>query len=297
MNAPVKTLGEKLGPHVSMALAAFAFSFMGVFVRKVEHIPTSEIVLFRSLVTLSFCLMILKSSGVSLMQIPFRNPYLWMRGTFGCVALTLTFAAIKLLPLAVLSTIVKLAPMMAAVLGGLWLKDRARPIDMIALIVGFIGVVVIRGFDPDIDKIGVALAVFGSLFSAVAYTTIRKLKDQNPTVVMIFLPIVAIPIFIIPSALQWVQPSFNDWLWLLLIGISVQIGQYFMTAAFQQSEAARVGSIIYTEVLLALLWGYLFFSETIGNGTIVGIVIILSSALLSSNVLKLGKSISSLKTH
>jgi drug/metabolite transporter (DMT)-like permease len=64
-----------------------------------------------------------------------------------------------------------------------------------------------------------------------------------------------------------------------------------MTAAFQHSEAARVGSIIYTEVVLALLWGYMFFSETITNGTIVGIVIILTSALLCSNIGKTRKAV------
>jgi drug/metabolite transporter (DMT)-like permease len=116
----------------------------------------------------------------------------------------------------------------------------------------------------------------------MAYTCIRKLKDsEHPLVVVLYFPLVAIPIMSIVSYFNWVQPKGNDWIILLLMGIFTQIAQVLMTKGIQSGIANKIISLKYVGTIYALGIGYILFGESYGIMSFIGILMVLSGVILN----------------
>ena len=92
---------------------------------------------------------------------------------------------------------------------------------------------------------------------------------------------IAFPIAGIISYFNWVNPSFNDLIILITIGIITQIAQYFMTKSFQSEKVSTVSIVSYTEIILVIAIGYQFFDETFNFLTYFGMFIVVISVITS----------------
>jgi drug/metabolite transporter (DMT)-like permease len=120
------------------------------------------------------------------------------------------------------------------------------------------------------------------MFSGMAYTCIRQLKDtEHPVVVVLYFPLVAIPIMSVMSYLNWVTPQGTDWLYLLLMGLFTQIAQILMTKGIQSGLANKMISLKYVGTIYALAIGYLLFGESYGIMSLLGIAMVISGVVLN----------------
>jgi drug/metabolite transporter (DMT)-like permease len=78
-----------------------------------------------------------------------------------------------------------------------------------------------------------------------------------------------------------VLPQGLDWLWLLCVGISTQIGQVSITRALTLDAAGRNAAYSYVQVPLAALWGALFFDALPNPFSLAGALLILGGAVLN----------------
>lgn len=273
----------KISGVQSMLLAGIFFAMMNVSVKFVPHIPAVEIIVFRSIFSLVFSFVILKKLKVPV----FGNDRvgLIIRGVVGSISLILFFYTLQRIPLASAVTIQYLSPIFTTILGVFILKEHVRPIQYFFFAMAFIGAVVIQGFDTRVDSFTVVLGVISAFASGVAYIMIRKLKNsEHPLVIIFYFPLVTLPVALLITYFDWVTPIGWDWLILLWIGICTQFAQYFMTIAYQTGNVSKVSSLSYLGVLYALSFGFFLFGETFDLLSYLGMGLVVIGILLNLRV-------------
>lgn len=257
-----------------MLLAGFLFALMNVAVKLVSHIPAIEIILFRSAFSLAFTYALLKQKKVAVLGT--NKKLLILRGVVGSIGLIAFFYTLQRIPLASAVTLNYLAPVFTAILGIFIVKEKVRAKKFLYFGISFVGVLIIEGFDPRISTLDLSIALIASLAMGFAYNIIRKLNTtEHPLVIMIYFPMITLPIAAGVSALVWVQPQGWDWLILLAVGILTQFAQYFLTLAYQNAQVAKISSLSYLSIVYALAFGFLIFGETYNLMTYVGMAFVL----------------------
>lgn len=263
-----------------MLVAGVFFTFMNFGVKYLDTIPAVEIVFFRSIVSLVISGIMIKQLGISFLGN--NKTVLFLRGFFGVIALSFYFITLQKLPFASAVTIMQLAPIFTTILAIFILKEVVKAPQWLFFLVSFIGVALIKGFNPDIPMKYFILALLSSFASALAYNMIRKLKDSDhPLVVVFYFPLVALPFASILTFFQWVQLTLIEFFILLGIGVVTQIAQVNMTKAMQLEELAKVGLVPYLTVIYALFIGAIFFEESYNWITLVGISLVIMGVVMN----------------
>lgn len=270
-----------------MLLSAFTFSVMSLLVKRVgENIPFEEIVMARAVVSLVLSWAVLKRSGVSIWGENRR--ILMVRGFFGFSGLMCFYYALTHLPLADATVIQYMHPVFTALLAALFLGERVGTGLAVALGLSIGGVLLVTRPDSifgagesALATWPVIVALFGAFFSASAYVVVKYLgHSEHPLVIVFYFPLVTIPAVFPFVAMDFVWPTGADWLLLLGVGVFTQLGQVSLTRGLLSEPAGRATAIAYVQVLLAALWGYLFFSEIPDTWTGAGALLILGGTVL-----------------
>jgi len=263
-----------------MLVAGIFFSLMNVGVKYLDNIPAIEIVFFRSLVTLVISAIMIQRLGISFLGN--NKLVLLLRGFFGVIALSLYFLCLQNMPLASAVTIMQLSPIFTTILAIFILKERVKLPQWAFFLISFLGVALIKGFDPDMPLLYFVLAIFSAFISALAYNMVRKLKDSDhPLVVVFYFPLVAMPVAGLMTYFVWVQPEPIEWLILIGIGIATQIAQVNMTKALQMEEVGKVSIVRYLTIVYAIIIGYVFFKDDYGWITLLGISFVVFGVILN----------------
>jgi drug/metabolite transporter (DMT)-like permease len=266
-----------------MAASALAFSVMGLLVKLAsEHVPTGEIVLVRSVMTLALSYLMLRREGISLRG--HQRGKLALRGLIGFCSLGCFYLSLAHLPLADATTLQNTTPLVTALLAWWLLGERVGWPTAAAIACGIAGVVlVMHPSAGSADLAGVAVGLGGATFAAMAYVTVRQLsRTEHPLVIVFYFPLVAAPLAIPWAAYDFAWPSARDWLLLAGIGIVTQLAQVFMTLGLSLVRAGRATAVNYLQVCFAMLWQVLFYKQQPALGTIAGAALIIAGTLVVS---------------
>lgn len=263
-----------------MLISVMGFALMQLCVKYLMHLPTTELVLFRSFVSVILSGAMIWREGIS----PFGNnkKYLFLRGLFGTIALTLYFYTLQNLPISTAAILQYLSPIFTALFGIWLLKEPMRPMRWVFFGISILGVIVVKGFNPDLTFTYMLAGITSAVFAGLAYNCIRILRDTDrPVVIVMYFPLVAIPIMAVLSYSNWVWPEFSDWGIIILMGIFTQVGQIFMTKALHVEKANVVTSMKYTGIFYALAFDYVLFAVRYEWMTFVGIGLVLLGVLFN----------------
>lgn len=263
-----------------MALAVLFFSVMNLGVKLLDRLPVMEIVAFRAVISVAIAYASLRLAGHKLWG-P-RMELLLLRGLLGFVGMTTFFVTIQQMPLASAVTIQYLSPFFVAVLGIFLLGEPMAPQQWLWFLLAMGGVVCIKGFDPQVTLWYLGLGIFSALFSGLAYSTVRKLKDyHHPYVVTFYFHLTSLLLAITPTALDFELPVGYEWWVILATGVFAQLGQMFMTLSLHLEKANIVATLHYTGILYGLVYGFFFFDERLNWGSLAGILLILTGVLMN----------------
>lgn len=263
-----------------MLISVLAFALMQICVKNLVHLPTTQLVLVRSVFTLIFTYALIKRLGLK----PLGNSKKWLiaRGIFGTIALTLFFYTIKVLPISVATTFQYLSPIFTAIFAIFILAEPMATRQFFYFGIAFLGVFIVKGFTPEVNIWVLLAGIASALFSGLGYNCIRKLKNiDHPLVVVFYFPLIATPIMAVLSYYSWINPSLTDWLWLLAMSVCTQFGQYYMAKAYQAEKANRIASLKYIGVVLAILIDVFIFNYALNLMILVGIAVIAFGILLN----------------
>lgn len=271
-----------------MALGAFWFSIMAVLVKTAgQNLPSQQIVLVRGVITLVLSTALVMRAGISPWGARERRGLLVLRGSFGFAALSFFYTSLVHLPLAEANLIQYTNPVFTAILAAWLLGERMGRREVLCVAASLAGVVLVvrpvsllSGGPTVVSPHAATIALAGALCSALAYVTIRRIKGENPLVIVFYFPLVTVPATL-PFALpQWVWPTPMEWLILAGIGIATQIAQVNMTRGLQMETAGRATAVAYLQVVFAAVWGVAFFGERPDAWIIAGATLVLASTVV-----------------
>lgn len=267
-----------------MIASAAAFSGMSALVNvSASHLPVGELVLARGVITLG-----LSWLAVRKLQNPWGNDRkaLARRGLLGFFGLTCYYIALARLPIAEATTLHFTTPLLTTVLAWRLLGERVGWPALLALVVGFSGVAVISqpaqiSHAGGLDGLGVAVALAGAVFSALAYVQVRDLTArEDARVIVFYFPLIATPLAVPWAAADFVVPGPLQLLALLGIGVTTQLGQTFLTRGLALERASTATAVGYVQVAFAIGWGLLLFDRPLPASTVAGVVMIGAAVLL-----------------
>ena len=189
--------------------------------------------------------------------------------------------AVSVLPLTT-ATVLAFSQVFFVTLLALWfLKEPVGLARISAVLLGFIGVIIVMR--PSVDGVLHAhslIAITGAFGAAIAVTCVRKLSQSDSTTTLLTYQAIFVGLIAgIPMLWLWVTPTWSDLLLMVGIGLIATIAQWLGIMALRAGEASVIGSIEYLKLIYAALLGYLLFSEIPDFYTIIGATIIITSAL------------------
>jgi drug/metabolite transporter (DMT)-like permease len=252
-----------------MLLASLSFGLMNVSVKFVHNMPVSQVVFFRALVQIVLSAAVLWQLKISPLG---KNPKLLMlRGLFGSIGLFCYFYTLQVMPLGNAIVIHYLSPILTTLVAVVLGDEKNHPLSYLFFGICLLGVVIVNGVSQEVTTAGVLAGLGGALFSAFAYNTIRRLKDlENPNVVVLYFPLITLPLSLLVGFWEglhpinndaWRMPQGGEWFWLLMTGVTTQAGQFFMTRAYQNDKASNVSAISYAGILWGAGFGVFLFDE------------------------------------
>lgn len=219
-----------------------------------------------------------------------RNPGAWRtqrplahlaRGTIGLTTMVLSFAALTYLPLAEAATIGFAAPLFSVALSALVLGEKVGRHRWGAVALGFAGVLIVtRPGGSHLPGIGLGLALLAALGSAAVTITLRQIgrTEATPTIVLWFTCFsMAVTGLSLP-----VSGHAHDgatWAILIALGLFGGLGQLFLTSALRFAPVSVVVPFDYSQLIWAVLLGWLLFDTHPAASTWAGAALIVASGL------------------
>ena len=274
-----------MGPAILyMSLACISTTLMGVCVKQLSEIPMIQILMFRSVINLFILLVVIHKKKLSIVGKKENLKLLFCRGIFGTIGLSLYFLTFHHMPLANAVTLQNLSPIFTLIVA--WqLGEKIFQAQWLLILCAFFGVCLFYGAGLQSPDWYMVLGIVSAFLSGCTYNTIRQLKGKEaPEVIMLYFPVVTIPVILIPTISYWVNPDLSQLLLLLSVGFTTFLGQYFLTRAFQSADASKVAPFTYLGVVIAVFVGQVFYNEEIGLTSLCGVAITITSLILLSRV-------------
>jgi drug/metabolite transporter (DMT)-like permease len=271
---------------IALMLAAMAIlPFLDVVAKHLgqQQVPVVEIVwarlFFGMLITLPVAWKIGGLKGL----IP--DPF-WMhtlRGLFLCGATFFFFWALKTLPIADTLAIFFVQPLIVTMLSPVMLGEKVGIRRWAAVVVGFMGTLVIirPGFQE--FNLGMILALAAGTSLAIYMLLTRKMSGRVHPMVTTFHTNVAGSVLMTVAVLFfWQPPTPHQWFMFVLLGLIATAGHSLIVKAYDHAEASLLAPFAYAEMIMAVAAGWYFFGDFPDRWTFVGVGILIACALYIS---------------
>lgn len=261
--------------------AGFFFALMSFFVRLSGDLPSMQKAFFRNFVAAISSLVIILRSREKLKVQRKNIPCLILRSICGTIGLICNFYAIDHMNISDANMLNKLSPFFAIIMSYFILKEKANKVEWSAVVFAFVGALFVVKPSFSMEFVYAMIGVVGGLGAGMAYTFVRKLGkmgERGPVIVLffsLFSCLATLPSLIINyKPMAWWQLAY-----LLIAGCFAAGGQLCITAAYTKAPAKEISVFDYSQVVFAALLGFAFLGQIPDILSIVGYVIIISTAV------------------
>ena len=263
-----------------MTLGMFSLSINDIIYKNLTmNFPVWEAVFFRAFSGSIISLYLVYHSGINSIKTkkPVRH-FVRAFSAVGCVVLYIF--GIKYLLLSENIAIAHSAPIIAALLAVPILGEKIGIHRILAITIGFIGVLIIVKPGTDLFQLKSLLPIGSALFMASVYLTTRSLMNTESSTSIVFYYSFALlftSLIFFPS--DFVIPDTFNLILALSLGIMGSMGHYFMSQAARHADVAVTSPFEYSSFIFVGLMGYFFFYEIPSNSVIVGGILIIISGV------------------
>jgi drug/metabolite transporter (DMT)-like permease len=266
-----------------MAGAAVSFSVALALVRQLSlTFSVFEIAFFRLVFGIIVMLpWIIRVGRAGLRTENFR--FYAVRAVFSFAAVYSGYYSITLIPIADAVALQFTLPILTAVFAVIALKEPLYTHRVLAVILGFGGVlIIIRPGFADVN-IGVLIALGAAVLFAGIDVSTRFLSGKDPVnVILVYGFALQLPIAAVPTVLTWVTPGVGDTAAIAVFVVSAMGAQVCITRSFAAAEASLVSPVLYMRLPLVALIGFVFFEEIPSAWTWVGAAILFAVTYYST---------------
>lgn len=276
--APALPVATPLRAALLMLGSTLAFGLMAIAIRyATRYVPTQEVAFFRNAFGLLALLPMLIRPGSAPLKTQ-QLPRYFLRSAIGLASMLCAFWAIGHLPISQAISLSYSTPLFVTIAAVLWLGETVRMRRWAAVIIGFIGVLIIvrpgsTSFTP-----GTLVAVGAAVLSSLVAIQIKQLTRVDSADTVVFYTYVFwVPLSLVPALFVWVWPTGLAWVWLVATGVLGTLGQLLWTRALRLGEVSALTPISFMQLPLVSLLGWLLFNEALDRWTVIGAGIILGA--------------------
>ena len=203
-----------------------------------------------------------------------------LRSLFVALGVGLFYWAINFINIADATAMLFVAPLIVTALSPSILGEPIGRRRTIAVIIGFLGVLVILRPTMDGDRTGYFIALSAGIFIAAYYIANRKLASEAPIIASTFYTSILGALILSPLLpLFWTTPDINDSWILLSFVVLATLGQILMIGAFSFAAANIIAPFVYTQIIWATIIGYFLFNAFPDIWGWVGIAIVVTAGV------------------
>jgi drug/metabolite transporter (DMT)-like permease len=264
-------------------LAMFCVAGLSAIVKWAGHrgVPVFEIIFFRNAFAfVPLGLYIWRTTGFSILKTERPLAHLH-RSAVGMMGMICSFFALQHLALTQATAFTFAAPLFMTALSALMLREFVGWHRWGAVVVGFIGVLIMVRPEPGhMNLVGVAFALTAALGSALAMVQIRQIAatEKGPTIVFYF-TLTGTVVGLAGSALHWVIADRLTLEVLILGGLIGGVGQLFLTEAIRVAPVGVVAPFDYSQLIWATALGFLIWGELPKPATLAGAAVVAASGI------------------
>jgi drug/metabolite transporter (DMT)-like permease len=268
-----------------MVASALMATLEAVFLRELGHRASqAQVLLFRSgtqLVLVALGAAVLARGLGALVRTHRLSVHLW-RGGLAAVSWWCYYMSFKTLPLALATTLTFAAQLFVIALVWPMLRERVTPAQLLATVVGFVGVLVAAGvWDPSTLDWHVSYGFASAFMGAVMILITRSLSFTDRTDTIMFYMALVVFVSAIPQAVfDWPPVDARVFGLLLAMGLMGTLGAWLMVEAYRRSEASALAPYAYTRLVFAAVLGTWLFGDVVAASTIAGALLIVGSNLV-----------------
>lgn len=255
--------------HVVIGMMAavgsfFSFTVMNTFAKLLsENHSVIEIAFYRNLVALlPFLIMIFAFGKREILVLRTKASLVGIRAVIGTVSLVTTFAAYSMMPMADTTALLFTASLFIPILGVIFLRESVGMYRWSAIILGFIGVIIMAKPTGNVYTLGVIVALSAALLHASLQTILRYLgRYESPETISFYFFVIGLVLTALPLPFIAVRPSLAELPLLLGVGLSGAAAQWLHSIAYRNARAAIVTVFNYTSIVWATLFGWLIWND------------------------------------
>ncbi|MFW5431232.1 MAG: DMT family transporter [Methylophilaceae bacterium] len=267
-----------------MLIAALGFATMGALVKTASiKLSSAELVFYRSLFGFLAIYVF-----VTVKKLPIKTPHLGKqvsRALIGFFALLMFFYAIAHLPLATAITLNYTSPLFLAGFMPLMLHEKPKKILYLAILISFVGVVVLlKPSFAEEDLLAGLLGLASGLGAGIAYLHVKQLgnlhePDWRTVFYFTLISSIGSGIWMLNSEVATI--TWEDLPILLGLGGSATIAQLALTRAYRTGKTLTVASLSYLTVVISSIFGFVFWSEQLAILDLLAIGLIIIGGVMS----------------
>jgi drug/metabolite transporter (DMT)-like permease len=268
-----------------MIVAGLLFAGMGVFVKLgASHFSGAEMVFYRSLfgALVVFAMARMRSLAV---YTPHWGVHVG-RSLAGLAGMMLLFYVIGVLPLSTATTLNYTSPLWLVVLSALLFKERPKPWLVAAVVLGFIGVVLLLHPTFAANQLPAGLLGLASgLCAGIAYLTtgqLGRLGEPAWRIVLYFTLVSTLGAGAFAFAAGFHAIALDGALILLGLAVCGTLGQLAMTRAYGEGDTMTVGSLAYSTVVFTALLSILLWREEVPVASWLAMGLIIVSGIMAA---------------
>ena len=277
----MNTLPASVKGILLMALSMATFAVLDASAKQVTHSLSQDVaVFFRYFLALLIAIAVLmRGGGLALLET--RQPFSQvMRGLMLLTSTFLNFAALHYLQLAQTAAISFMIPLWTCALSGPMLGEEVGWRRWSAVLVGFLGVLVIMRPGTVTFHWAMFFSLGATVAGAIYNILTRKVGGSDRVETSLFyVCLVGSLGAAVPLPWHWQTPTGHEWLFLLTMGIAGGGGHYLLTLAHRLAPASVLAPFIYTQILWMIILGFVMFGDLPDQWTLIGAGIVIASGL------------------
>ncbi|GAA0091933.1 MAG: DMT family transporter [Paraclostridium sp.] len=275
----LNNLSDRNKGIVFIILSAFGFAMMSAFIKLSGDLPSIQKTFFRNLVSCIIAFSLILKYKESAFGSKENRKILILRSIFGTLGIILNFYAIDRLVLSDANMLNKLSPFFVIIFSAIFLKEKIKSNQAIAVIIAFIGALFIIKPTLNFAIIPYVAGILGAIFAAAAYTCLRVLggKEKFYTVVFFFSLFSTVSIF--PFAIMaYKSMTIIQFVYLVLGGVFASIGQFGVTLAYKYAPAKEISIFDYSNIIFSAIISIVVFNVIPDKYSFIGYIIIFSAS-------------------
>ena len=260
---------------VLMCLAMMCFVTMNTLIKSMRgELPVVELIWGRYFFHAVLILMLFPRRIPTLLASTHKGLQI-LRSLLVLLATALMFTSVGLMPIADIVAITFVAPLLIVILSVAILHEIVGLRRWAAVIVGFMGVVIILRPGGDLFT-PIALLPLATAMTYAFYQVLTRVVSQSadPLNTLFYSALVGAVVMTVVVPFDWVTPDVGQWTKLVAAGLLGGLGHYAIIRAYERAEASLVAPFAYTELIWATGLGFFVFGDLPDTWTFVGAGII-----------------------